>query len=186
MREETGTSPQPQFLFPIAPYPYFWKSGIVESESVGTVEELLKRIQVLERRMDTLEDKALSPAMREENSAGTVSFQGEVSLRDATYAYAWERPSAHLTAGSWDEAMTHLAATAHPVRGRILQHLLQHPATVAGLVEKNIVSSTGTGYHHLAALQSAGWIHKDSQGMHSIKPKRVVALLTLILAMEEA
>ena len=82
-----------------APYPYFWKSGIVESESVGTVEELLKRIQVLERRMDTLEDKAPSPVTREENSAGTVGYQGEVSVRDATYSYAWERPTAHITAG---------------------------------------------------------------------------------------
>lgn len=147
-------------------------------------EELLSRLQRLEDRVGKLEGNA--PPSAASDAGGTVGYQGDVTLSEATYAYAWERPTAHLIEGSWDEAMTHLAATAHPVRGRILQHLLHHAATVADLVEAGIVTSTGTGYHHLAALQSAGWIQKDSQGRHAIKAKRVVALLTIILALEEA
>lgn len=155
----------------------------MESEH-NVIEELLRRIQELEERVGRLEGNTPSPAAPD--AGGAVGYRGEVVLGEATYAYAWERPTAHLMEGSWDEAMTHLAATAHPIRGRILQHLLHHSATVSELVEAGIVTSTGTGYHHLAALQSAGWIQKNSQGRHAIKAKRVVALLTLILAMEEA
>lgn len=157
----------------------------MESESSVTAE-LLNRIRELEERVGRLEGNAEAPAPAASEAGGAVSYQGEAVLGEATYAYAWERPTAHLIEGSWDGAMTHLAATAHPIRGRILQHLLHHSATVADLVEAGIVTSTGTGYHHLAALQSAGWILKDRQGRHVIKAKRVVALLTLILAMEEA
>lgn len=162
----------------------------MESLKGDIVNKLLSRIQELESRVGKLEDNAPlvtdSPTPQDADT-GSVSYRGEVTLDEATYAYIWERPTAHLTAGSWDETMKHLAATAHPVRGRILQHLLHHHrTTVAELVEAGIASSAGTGYHHLAALQSAGWIQKDSHGVHSIKPKRVVALLTLILAMEEA
>ena len=148
------------------------------------VEELLKRIQALEDRVDKLDGDTPPPATP--GAGGFVSYRGEVNIGDATYTYEWERPTGHLTDAPWEEAMTHLAATAHPVRGRILQHLLHHPASVAELMEAGIVTSTGTGYHHIAALQSAGWIQKDSRGHHSIRPKRVVALLAIILAMEEA
>ncbi|WP_293952563.1 helix-turn-helix transcriptional regulator [uncultured Corynebacterium sp.] len=158
----------------------------MESGNVNVVEELLERIRDLEKRMNKLEGNELPLTGLETDAAGSVSYQGEVTLGDATYSYAWERPTTHLTEGAWDETMKNLGATAHPVRGRILQHLLNHPATVAELVEAGVVSSTGTGYHHLTTLQSAGWIYKDSHGLHSIKAKRVVALLTLILAMEEA
>lgn len=164
----------------------------MKSDDVSMVEELLKRIQGLEGRVNTLEtlsNNAPSPcAETAENpgTEGTVSYRGKVTLGEATYAYEWERPTSHLTGRSWDQAMKQLGATAHPVRGRILQHLLHQPATVSELVDADIVSSTGTGYHHLAALQSAGWIQKDSHGQHSIKPTRVVALLAIILAMEEA
>lgn len=150
----------------------------------SVMETLLRRVQVLEDRVDALEGTTPSPDGA--GAAGSVGYRGEVNIADATYAYEWERPTAHLTGANWDETMTNLAATAHPVRGRILQHLLHHPASVAELVEAGIVTSTGTGYHHLSALHSAGWIQKDSRGHHSIRPKRVVALLAIILAMEEA
>lgn len=161
----------------------------MESGDVSVVEELLERIQGLEKRVNKLEGGASAPESDGTDITGitgTVGYHGEITVGEATYAYEWVRPTPHLTEGSWDEAMKHLGATAHPVRGRILQHLLRHPASVAELVEAGIVSSTGTGYHHLAALQSAGWIQKDPHGLHSIKPKRVIALLALILAMEEA
>lgn len=155
----------------------------MESQT-GRMTELLDRVRALEERVDALEGATSSPDGSE--ATGSVCYRGEVNIGGATYIYEWERPTGHLTDAPWDEAMTYLAATAHPVRGRILQHLLHHPASVAELVEAGIVTSTGTGYHHLSALQSAGWIQKDSRGHHSIRPKRVVALLAIILAMEEA
>jgi len=168
---------------PIAILLEFWNYRIMESQT-GRMTELLDRVRALEERVDALEGATSSPDGSE--AAGSVGYRGEVNIGDATYTYEWERPTAHLTGANWDETMTNLAATAHPVRGRILQHLLHHPASVAELVEAGIVTSTGTGYHHLSALQSAGWIQKDSRGHHSIRPKRVVALLAIILAMEEA
>lgn len=148
-------------------------------------EELRERLNALETRVEKLEQQA--PATPEgDPTQGVITYQGNVKLDDAEYEYIWQRPADLLTETSWDATMERLAATAHPVRGKILQHLLHQPSTVADLKSAKLVTSTGTAYHHLSALQSAGWISKTTNGIYSIKPKRVIALLSLVLTMEEA
>ncbi|WP_448854034.1 ArsR/SmtB family transcription factor [Corynebacterium frankenforstense] len=116
---------------------------------------------------------------------GSVLYAGDVRVGGASYSFQWERETAYLTEGDWDEAAERLAAVAHPVRTRILRRLLEAPATAAELVEEGAVSSTGAAYHHLGALHAAGWTGKSPAGAHHVRPARVVALLTLILATDE-
>lgn len=144
-----------------------------------------ERLASLEERVSTLE-ATLTDFPSTDAIPGHVSYEGDAQVGERVYSYSWSRPTSHIMEQAWDDPMKKLAASAHPLRGRILHHLLAEPATVATLVDSGVVSSTGTAYHHLAALDSAGWIEKSGHGLYSIKPARVVALLTLILAMEEA
>ena len=84
----------------------------------------------------------------------------------------------------WDAAIARIAALAHPVRGAILRHLLATPASVTELAESDLVSSTGTAYHHLKELQAAGWVHKQD-GVFKIPPARIVPLMAMVIAGED-
>ncbi|MDO5032861.1 helix-turn-helix transcriptional regulator [Corynebacterium sp.] len=115
---------------------------------------------------------------------GSVIFGGDVSFGGKRFAYQWQRPTHFIADESWSDKLERLAALAHPVRGEILRRLLCAPATAAELVEEEVVSSTGTAYHHLGALQSAGWVAKD-EGRWSIRPSRVVPLMSIVIAAED-
>ncbi|MCZ9297689.1 ArsR/SmtB family transcription factor [Corynebacterium hesseae] len=160
--------------------------------------ELEARVAALERRTNTA-DARPTPASNEEDSTywlvdalapneqlpdGSVIFGGNINVGKRSYAYQWQRPTTFVTDESWAENLERLSALAHPVRGEILRRLLAAPATAAELVEENIVSSTGTAYHHLSALTHAGWTTK-SGGEYSIRPPRVIPLLTIITASED-
>ncbi len=47
------------------------------------------------------------------------------------------------------------------------------------------MSSTSTAYHHLNELSSAGWITKGTSSTFEIRPSRVIALMTIIIAGED-
>lgn len=154
------------------------------------------RIEALEERVAALEEYFSSvpnnsPAWERDagpndsNSVvdGEVTLQGSVTLGTGRYEYQWTRPTHWITNGPWDGQIERLAALAHPVRGEILRHLLCQPATAADLVEAHIVSSTGTAYHHLKELQSAGWVAKTA-GAYEIPPARVIPLMTIMIASE--
>lgn len=115
---------------------------------------------------------------------GSVAFGGAVTLGGREYAYQWERSTEFLAGREWDEYIDRIAAIAHPVRAAILRRLLSAPTTVAELVEESVVSSTGTGYHHIGALHDAGWISK-LDGRYEIRPSRVIPLLTIIASGED-
>lgn len=139
--------------------------------------EIAQRLDDIERRLAALE--AQQPSL--EN--GIVSFQGDVLLDDCAYQYAWSRPTSHLTGAAFFESLERVSALAHPIRHAILARLLEGPASVNDLVDSGI-SSSGTAYHHLGALQSAGWVRK-SHGNFEIPPSRVIPLLTIIAASED-
>lgn len=160
--------------------------------------ELEARVAALEGRTNTA-DARPTPTTTEEDSTywlvdalapneqlpdGSVIFGGNINVGKRSYAYQWQRPTTFVTDESWAENLERLSALAHPVRGEILRRLLAAPATAAELVEENIVSSTGTAYHHLSALAHAGWTTK-SGGEYSIRPPRVIPLLTIITASED-
>lgn len=119
------------------------------------------------------------------DNTGAVMFAGHITTSEQEAMYQWTRPTDFFLATSWDDPMTRLTALAHPVRGTILRTLLDAPATAAQLAEKNVVTSTGTAYHHLNALMSAGWISKKPTGDFSIRVSRIVPLLTILACCED-
>lgn len=151
------------------------------------MQSIEARLSDLEARIDALEQASLpqSPEFpTDSNHDGTVSFAGDITLPTGTYTYAWARPTAWITDQPWDDAIARIAALAHPVRGAILRHLLAAPASVTELVESDLVSSTGTAYHHLKELQAAGWVHKQD-GVFKIPPARIVPLMAMVIAGED-
>lgn len=153
------------------------------------MQSIEARLSDLEARVAALEQTSSpepSPLPASVNGAdqGTVSFTGDITLPTGTYTYAWARPAAWITDQPWDDAIARIAALAHPVRGAILRHLLAAPASVTELVESELVSSTGTAYHHLKELQGAGWVHKQD-GVFKIPPARVVPLMAMVIAGED-
>ncbi|CAM3113973.1 ArsR/SmtB family transcription factor [Corynebacterium gottingense] len=114
---------------------------------------------------------------------GAVAFGGSVTTDGGTYEYQWARPTEVVTEHAWSDQIERLAALAHPVRAEMLRHLLSGPATPADLVAAEVVTSTGTAYHHLNALQAAGWVAKEA-GAYAIRPARVVPLMAIIIAAE--
>ena len=119
------------------------------------------------------------------DNTGAVMFAGHVTTSEQEATYQWTRPTDFFLATSWDDPMTRLTALAHPVRGTILRTLLDAPATAAQLAENNVVTSTGTAYHHLNALMAAGWISKKPTGEFSIRTSRIVPLLTILACCED-
>ena len=119
------------------------------------------------------------------DNTGAVMFAGHITTSEQEAMYQWTRPTDFFLTSSWDDPMTRLTALAHPVRGTILRTLLDAPATAAQLAEKNVVTSTGTAYHHLNALMSAGWISKKPTGEFSIRTSRIVPLLTILACCED-
>ncbi|QGU07127.1 hypothetical protein COCCU_05915 [Corynebacterium occultum] len=161
------------------------KDGI--SAAHERIDALEKRIAALEAAETTSVPQLPATALNEEGSpvpGGSVLFSGEVEIDGRVFSYQWERPTDFLLDQSWEEAITRLSAIAHPVRGAILRRLLPSPATIAELVAEGVISSTGTGYHHLGALHSAGWTGKSPDGTYSIRPARVIPLLSIIAAAE--
>lgn len=162
--------------------------------------DLEQRLAEVERRLDALEHKPSAkqqPASADtfwlldalqagpEIPDGFVAFGGDVQLGGRNYQYQWQRPTHAVTDEPWTDAITRLSALAHPLRAEILRRLLAAPATAADLVEEGIVSSTSTAYHHLNELSSAGWITKAKASTFEIRPSRVIALMTIIIAGED-
>ena len=175
-------------------------------------QELERRLATIEARLAALEEHApketaatlptgtkqvddtadtywalteLSSRNNTADNTGAVMFAGHVTTSEQEAMYQWTRPTDFFLATSWDDPMTRLTALAHPVRGTILRTLLDAPATAAQLAENNVVTSTGTAYHHLNALMAAGWISKKPTGEFSIRISRIVPLLTILACCED-
>ena len=175
-------------------------------------QELERRLTTIEARLAALEEHApketaatlptgtkqvddtadtywalteLSSRNNTADNTGAVMFAGHVTTSEQEAMYQWTRPTDFFLTSSWDDPMTRLTALAHPVRGTILRTLLDAPATAAQLAENNVVTSTGTAYHHLNALMAAGWISKKPTGDFSIRVSRIVPLLTILACCED-
>lgn len=158
---------------------------------------LEQRLASLEQRVATLEGNThvetqsdsrywLVEALEEGPGIpdGSVIFGGDVTIGNRKYKYQWQRPTQFVTDESWEENIKRLTAIAHPTRAEILRRLLCAPASANDLVQEGLVSSTGTTYHHLNELSSAGWIAKSKSGTFEIRPTRVIPLMTIITAAE--
>ncbi|MDO5511876.1 helix-turn-helix transcriptional regulator [Corynebacterium sp.] len=152
--------------------------------------EIDARLTAIEQRLAALEgaptDRTLSGDLWVlDNIDDSVIFAGDVHTGAGVAKYQWHRPTELLLDTDWAPHLERLAALAHPVRGAILRRLLDAPATVTELVDDALVTSTGTAYHHLGALQAGGWISKGAGGRWSVRTTRVIPLLTIIAATED-
>lgn len=117
---------------------------------------------------------------------GGVVYAGAVDLPIGHIEYQWGRPTDPLLRADWADRAERVAALGHPLRLSLLQKLLESECTVAQLVDELDLASTGVAYHHLHQLQSAGWVTSPARGTWSVPPTRVVPLLAIITALEEA
>lgn len=136
------------------------------------------RLAELEERVAKLEQQ--SPTTYE---GGIVQFAGDVTVGSRHYTYEWARPTQFLTDEIFHTGLERVSALAHPVRHALLHRLLDQPASVADLVSEGLASS-GAAYHHLTALQAAGWVHKRDS-VFAIPAARVVPLLAIVAASED-
>lgn len=143
--------------------------------------ELESRIAALETSASARPNQA-SPMLYDEAS-GVISFGGRAVIGAGEVEYEWHRPADFLRQEAFESSLERIAALAHPVRHAIMSQLLATPTSIGDLVDLGIASSTGTAYHHIAALQTAGWVRKKD-GVLSIPPARIIPLLTIIAAGE--
>lgn len=117
---------------------------------------------------------------------GGVVYAGAVDLPIGHVEYQWGRPTDPLLRADWADRAERVAALGHPLRLSLLQKLLEAECTVAQLVDELDLASTGVAYHHLHQLQAAGWVTSPARGSWAIPATRVVPLLAIITALEEA
>lgn len=128
---------------------------------------------------------ALTSLKENSTAPGAVVFAGAVEVGLGHVEYQWGRPVEHLLAADWAEHAEPVAALGHPLRLAILQRLLDGEHTVAQIVDELALGSTGIAYHHLSALQSAGWVTSPRRGNWSIPASRAIPLLAIITALEK-
>lgn len=134
-----------------------------------------------------LDADAFAPlhALREEaGEDGAVRFVGTLTTRSGPAEYQWTRTGAALMDLDWAEHADRIAALGHPLRLAILHRLIDGARTVAKLVDELELGSTGVAYHHLSALQQAGWVTSPRRGAWTIPVARIIPLATIILATE--
>lgn len=125
--------------------------------------------------------------MREKHPPpGGVCFAGSVDVGSGHWEYQWERPTQAVRDLDWASGAERLAALAHPLRLAIMRLLVDGERTVAQLVDELELASTGVAYHHLNQLQGEGWVTSPRRGVWSVPGSRVVPLLIIITATEEA
>lgn len=117
---------------------------------------------------------------------GAVAFTGAVDLGIGHIEYQWERKTDYILDVDWAERAGRAAALGHPVRMAMLRLLLDQPHTVAELVDALELASTGVAYHHLHQLQAGGWVTSAQRGVWSVPGSRVVPLMAIVIALEEA
>nr|WP_283774832.1 helix-turn-helix domain-containing protein [Brachybacterium equifaecis] len=116
---------------------------------------------------------------------GGVMYAGSVDVGLGHVEYQWGRPTDPLLRADWAERADRAAALGHPLRLSILQLLLEGEQTVAQLVDRLDLASTGVAYHHLNLLQGAEWATSPHRGSWTVPATRVVPLLAIITALEE-
>lgn len=125
-----------------------------------------------------LDRLARSPAR-----GGEVAYAGSVSTPTGEQ-YLWQR---HAAAGKlfeqdWTALTGVLAALGHPVRLQLLHHILHGRTSKAELERIPGLGTTGQLYHHLKALQEAGWVRSLERGTYAVPGERVVPLLAILAA----
>jgi hypothetical protein len=125
---------------------------------------------------------ALEGLRRRAPGPGAAMLVGAVTLPDGREA-GWQeaRTTTDLLEDDWGAYADTLAALAHPVRLRLVHHVLHGTTTVSGLTEAEGSGTAGRTYHHLRQLVAAGWLRSTGSGRYEVPVERVVPLLTTVL-----
>lgn len=168
------------------------------TDTDAAIAELRERVAALETAMLDRPASTDGPATADDADAfwaltglearlgdgGGVLYTGSVPTVGGPVRWQYGATATDLFSDDWSAGTvaTSLAALGHPVRLRLLQVLADRPASVAELRDLPDVGSTGQVYHHLALLQSSGWVRQTTRGHYAVPPERLVPLLATVLA----
>jgi DNA-binding transcriptional ArsR family regulator len=128
---------------------------------------------------------ALSGLQARAKGDGEVVFAGTVVLPDGRQ-FIWQGGGAldALQTLDWAGLSAPIAALAHPVRLRILKALMQRHLSTQDLLALDGMGTTGQLFHHLKALQQAGWLRSTQRGVYELAGERIVPLLVVLSAVK--
>lgn len=151
------------------------------------VRELLTRITDASRPDAVAADHGQAQAFRLGERARSAGDSGAVryygTYQTAGQACYWSQdyvPVERLLRMDIVDVTKVLHAIASPQRLAMLQSILEQPRTVAELVGLLGCGTTGRAYHHLRALQGAGFVAPEEGGRYAFRPHRVQGLLTIL------
>ncbi len=175
-------------------------------------DPVLKRLATIEARLDALETTKAAPqldvrtpqniapltagndrywALNELNrqqaatpdDRGAVLYTGSVVLPSgAQYVWQRQRSTRELLEGNWRDLSETIAALAHPMRLEILKHAIGQDRSTQDFMALPEMGTTGQLFHHIKALQDAGWLRSLQRGLYSVPGERVVPLLAILAA----
>jgi hypothetical protein len=114
---------------------------------------------------------------------GAVLYAGSVSLPSGAH-YVWQRQDStrSLLDSDWRDLSETITALAHPVRLGILKHALAQDRSTQDFMSLPEMGTTGQLFHHIKALQEAGWLRSLQRGQYGVPGERVVPLLAILSA----
>jgi hypothetical protein len=114
---------------------------------------------------------------------GAVLYTGTVALPSGAQ-YVWQRQAStrELLEGDWRDLSETIAALAHPMRLEILKHALGQDRSTQDFMALPDMGTTGQLFHHVKALQDAGWLRSLQRGLYGVPGERVVPLLAMLTA----
>jgi Helix-turn-helix domain len=114
---------------------------------------------------------------------GAVLYAGSVQLPSGVQ-YVWQRQDStrELLEQDWCNLADTIAALAHPMRLEILKHALGQERSTQDFMALPDMGTTGQLFHHIKALQEAGWLRSLQRSLYGVPGERVVPLLAILAA----
>jgi hypothetical protein len=114
---------------------------------------------------------------------GIVLYTGTVVLPSGAQ-YVWQRQDTtrELLKQDWNDLADTIAALGHPMRLAILKYALGEERTTQDFMSLPDMGTTGQLFHHIKALQDAGWLRSLQRGRYGVPGERVVPLLAILAA----
>jgi hypothetical protein len=114
---------------------------------------------------------------------GAVLYAGTVSLPSGAQ-YVWQRQDStrELLERDWRDLSETISALAHPMRLEILKSALGQDRSTQDFMALPDMGTTGQLFHHIKALQDAGWLRSLQRGLYGVPGERVVPLLAILAA----
>jgi Bacterial regulatory protein, arsR family. len=129
-------------------------------------------------------DKLKEFAKETDNELGVVSYHGFLELGNRGSYWGTEHCSVKdLMAMPQDKISVVLSSLGNQQRWEILCAILNNPMTVAQIVEKFDMKTSGKAYHHLNNLIAADLVEEDKnseKGTYAVKGHRVQGIIMIM------